>query len=303
MIYDINKFVTVENIADGVFVLCEKNADDPGYLWMYLVVGSRAALLIDTSFGVGDLSGLCGEISGGKPLIVVNTHAHPDHSFGNCRFDSVYCHPNAIPELESQSARMWDRMLDERGNGIWMKFTRADLPKFRKYEIKGCPDGTIFDLGGVEIETIFTPGHDSGHISLLDRAHRLLFAGDCISDEDIHVEGPWRGQLCLEDSTLAAYLDSLRRLEAHADLFDKLLPSHGSWQMTSHGGVDFEVSQDFSLGLEDLRAVIRACEAIISAPNSFDMSEPCAGGERRFKHIEGLGRLVYRVHDRDFSQI
>lgn len=280
MIYNIDRFVTVERITDGVFVLCEKNADDIGYLWMYLVVGSKAALLIDTSFGVGDLRGLCNELSGGLPLTVVNTHAHPDHCYGNCRFDSVYCHPNAVSELERQNAQMWDRMLDKQGNGIWLSFSRADLPEFRRYEIKECTEGTIFDLGGVELEVIFTPGHDHGHISLLDRTHRLLFVGDCISDEDIHIEY----------SSPVEYLDSMRRLYSMSERFDLMLPSHGSRQIPSHGGVDYEVAKEIPLDVDKLRSVIRACEGMIEAPNSFDISEH----ERCFKNIEGLGRLVYR---------
>jgi len=46
---------------------------------MYLLEGSERALLVDTGFGMGNLKGLCEELSGGKPIVVVNTHSHGDH--------------------------------------------------------------------------------------------------------------------------------------------------------------------------------------------------------------------------------
>ena len=70
--------------------------------WMYLITGPEKALLIDTSFGIGDLRGLVDEITGGMPTIVVNTHASVDHSYGNFQFEKVYCHEYAVPYLQKQ---------------------------------------------------------------------------------------------------------------------------------------------------------------------------------------------------------
>jgi hypothetical protein len=46
-----------------------------GAPWMYLVIGHEKALLVDTSFGLGNLKGLVDEITGAMEVIVVNTHA------------------------------------------------------------------------------------------------------------------------------------------------------------------------------------------------------------------------------------
>lgn len=280
MVYDINRFADVTKISENTYMLCQKNADDPGYLRMYLIVGTEKALLIDTSFGMGNLKGLCEKISNNKPLTVINTHAHPDHSYGNCNFDTVYCHPYSIPILENQNAHMWDKMLDKDGNGIWADITYADIPNFKKYKILPCNDGDVFQLGdGHEIEVIFTPGHDSGHICLLDKKQRYLFVGDCISNEDIHIEGPWQGQLYPEFSTPSAYLDSMERLYSRAGEFDKLFASHGTAELSPRV----------------IKHILDAAKSVVKSPEIFDNVEILKDSERRFKHISGLGNLIYRV--------
>lgn len=229
---------------------------------------------------MGDLLGLCNELSNHKPLMVVNTHAHPDHSYGNCNFDAVYCHPYSIPSLQAQNAHMWDKMFDDQGNGIWMDITRADLPKFRQYDIIPCSDGDVFKLGdGQDIEVLFTPGHDSGHICLLDYKSGFLFAGDCISEEDIHIEGPWDGQPYPAFSMPSAYLDSVQKLYARISEFDTIFASHGT----------------AALSCDVLKPILDAANSVVVHPEIFDRVEVCQNCERRFKHIDGLGNLVYRI--------
>lgn len=91
-IYPIEPYVEVYQFREGLYGLFTENCDGMGDVWMYLIVGPEKAMLIDTAFGLGDLKGLVEELAGGRELIVVNTHDHFDHAYGNCRFDKVYCH-------------------------------------------------------------------------------------------------------------------------------------------------------------------------------------------------------------------
>ena len=59
--------------------------DDHGQDICYLVCGQDRCLLIDTGWGIGDLRALVAELNP-LPLTVVNTHGHPDHTFGNWQF-------------------------------------------------------------------------------------------------------------------------------------------------------------------------------------------------------------------------
>ena len=54
-----------------------------------LVIGKEKALLLDTCYGIGNLKEEVEKITN-KPLIVVNSHGHMDHSAGNFQFDEVY---------------------------------------------------------------------------------------------------------------------------------------------------------------------------------------------------------------------
>ena len=91
-VYDIDPNVEVYPLGGQLYGLYHPNCDGGGDVWMYLIVGEERAFLLDTAYGLGDLQGLCDLLSGGKELIVANTHLGPDHVFGNFRFDHVFCH-------------------------------------------------------------------------------------------------------------------------------------------------------------------------------------------------------------------
>ena len=59
---------------------------------MFLLIGSERALLIDCGMGIGDLRGAV-EMLTDKPVTVVLSHGHVDHT-GNARqFSEVWLHP------------------------------------------------------------------------------------------------------------------------------------------------------------------------------------------------------------------
>jgi glyoxylase-like metal-dependent hydrolase (beta-lactamase superfamily II) len=79
-------------------------------------------------------------------------------------------------------------------------------------------DGSRIDLGGRDLEVIYTPGEAPDHICLLDRTHRLLFCGDIL----LH------GPVCthLEGGSLRDLLTSYKRLMGFFNDFDHLMPCH-----------------------------------------------------------------------------
>ena len=82
-IYYVNPYVEVYQFRENLYGLYTYNLDGLSDPWMYVIVGPERALLIDTGFGLGDTKGLVDEITGGLPLMVVNTHNGPDHAYGN----------------------------------------------------------------------------------------------------------------------------------------------------------------------------------------------------------------------------
>jgi enterochelin esterase family protein len=157
---------------------------------MYLVAGTERALLIDTGWGTGDLAGQVAALSP-LPLVVVNTHGHPDHVSGNGQFSEVHIHTRDLPLMQGSDTAL--------------------IPIY---------DGYRFDLGEREIQVIGVPGHSPGSICLLDRKERILFSGD----------SPRPGPIWLHlasSLTVGDLRQSLGRLQTFAGEFDTLAPSHG----------------------------------------------------------------------------
>jgi len=193
--------------------------DDQGCDTMYLISGDERSLLLDTGWGIGNLKTLIGSLSR-LPLIVVNSHGHPDHTFGNSLFPQVHIHEadeRFIRDAPSLESRAW----------IVRNILPKPLPEDFNLEkwftsvpsLKTFKDGYVFDLGDRTLRVISVPGHTPGSICLIDRKDRLLFTGDTV------LQGPiW---LHLEESVpLSQFHKSLQRLQGFTREFDCTLPAH-----------------------------------------------------------------------------
>lgn len=286
-IYDINPYIEVYQFRDNLYGLFTENCDGMGDVWMYLIVGPEKAMLIDTAYGLGDLKGLVDNLTGGKPVIVVNTHDHYDHAYGNCRFDKVYCHEYLVPYIENQHEHMWDYLFDAFGNNIWLEFDRADLPKFKKYEIVGVPDGHSFNLGGdYEVELVFTGGHAAGHAAFLDKKGRNLYTGDNICSDvsgcgSVNVTGTGPHS---ENTALKVYRDNVKRLVDRLEEYDYIFPQH------------------FMNNIENnlMPNILEACDAILANPGNYDYKIERWGKDRNsgpatryYKYVKGFSVIAY----------
>jgi hydroxyacylglutathione hydrolase len=129
--------------------------------FMYLLIGSTKALLIDT----GDVADpkqapladtvmqlLPGAERSKLPLLVVHTHRHLDHRAGDGQF----------------------------ANRRNVRVVGYDLESVRKfYGFSDWPNGSaLIDLGDRQVDVIPTPGHNETEVSFFDRNTGLLFSGD-----------------------------------------------------------------------------------------------------------------------------
>jgi hydroxyacylglutathione hydrolase len=151
--------------------------------FIYLLVGSKQALLIDT----GDIAeakamplretvmGLLPSIAGATmPLIVVHSHGHLDHRTGDPQFENI----------------------------AGVQRVPADLDHVRGYfGFTAWPAGTAqIDLGERIIDVLPAPGHHPAHLLYYDRDSGILFSGDYLLP----------GRLLVDD--LAAYRASAQRV-------------------------------------------------------------------------------------------
>jgi hydroxyacylglutathione hydrolase len=209
-----SSWFSIKEVASKVWVIGDHGADN-----MYLVEGADSALLIDTGLGTADLASFVKKITS-KPLIVVNTHGHPDHAGSNHQFRKVYVHP-----ADSAAARACN-LPEARANASKnMSGSNAPLKEEiftgRPFNTKlvALSEGYLFRLGGRNIKVIESTGHTPGEICLLDIENKLLFSGD---NNNTLV---W---LFLQNcKPLHEYLTTLEKQEAMISQFNTIFPGHG----------------------------------------------------------------------------
>lgn len=190
-----NKELFIKEVRPGIYLM-----DEAHEATGYLVIGEERACVIDTMNGYNDLHQAVRRITD-KPLIVVNTHGHPDHIYGNVYFKEAFISPD-------------DRALVR-------QFTDDD-PEFAKYFLQNglnmppfrdIGPGDVIDLGGRTLEIYALPGHTPGGILLLLKEDRVLFTGDSVNHHLwMQLEG------CLPLHEYVRELDKVMFLQDKADI-------------------------------------------------------------------------------------
>ena len=211
----------VYEIADNLFAFYEPRHYEQTIV--NLVIGEQRAGLIDTGCGIGNLRKAVEEITD-KPVVVINTHTHLDHLGSNRQFDEIamFDHPlshRAAENGASHQTLLTEILADSLVTKPWPQgFDPGGfaIPPFKVSH--WLMDGARVDLGGRDLEVIYTPGEAPDHICLLDRTDRVLFCGDIL------LHGPvWTH---LEGGSLPDLIASYRRLMKIFDDFDYLMPAH-----------------------------------------------------------------------------
>ena len=159
---------------------------------IYIVEGTERALVIDAGTEIKDYDKIVAQITS-KPVTLVATHVHPDHTGSAVNyFDEIYINAADMVNVESM------------------------MPGY-KGKIKYLVDGEIIDLGGREIEVIFTPAHTPGSTTFFDKAAGYGFSGDAFGS----------GNLLLTTNFSTLLLTCQRTLEyMQKNNIEKLYPGH-----------------------------------------------------------------------------
>ena len=223
--------------------------DDAGESTCYLICGSESALLVDSVNGEEDLHAVVRSLTD-LPVIVVNTHGHGDHVFGNMYFSEAWLHPADFPLHD-----------------MFFGYAKEEM---EKHGLKPCPVrpleiGQIFDLGGIQLEIVDLKGHTAGSIGLLDKAGRIIYTGDGLNT---HL---W---MQLDHSLpIATMLETFRALkQQHGGDFDYVAHGHAK-----------ELR-----GKEILDWMIAGCEDILQGRTENDQPYQFFGGVARQHPISAV---------------
>ncbi|MFV0402043.1 MAG: MBL fold metallo-hydrolase [Oscillospiraceae bacterium] len=145
----------------------------PWNLNLHLILGEHRSYVVDTGLGSETVAPILKELeSRDKPVVVINTHFHWDHIWGN------FCFPDS-PVIShvlcrEQADNLWDEMLQKNGGYI-----RGEVQK--RLPDLVFTDSLSFPDDGIRL--FYTPGHTVDGISVYDERDRVLNAGDNIGDE------------------------------------------------------------------------------------------------------------------------
>lgn len=255
----------VYKLSEGTYAIYEPFQFEEAI--SYLVLGENRGIIIDTGTGIGNIRAVVDQLTD-LPVSVVNTHTHYDHVGGNFRFDeiAVYGDSRALDRLNEgvDNARL-QRLITE--ESIWKPLPGGFdpdtwiIPSTQPAYL--LDNGTLIDLGKRTLEVIYTPGHSSGSICLLDRDNRLLFTGDTFYPGPLYAH--------TDDADIDKIRSTFQMLSDRIIEFDYLLTGHNEpW-------VESEV----------IPRVSEAFDAIVSGEGRFDENE----GLRRY-YFDGFDVLI-----------
>lgn len=138
---------------------------------MYLIRGERRDFIIDTGLGAPHVAEMAAHLQPDKPAVIVNTHYHWDHVWGNGALPDALIVSHAL--CREMIASEWDDMMQENDRYCLgdVEMTLPDLV-FQK-ELYFPED---------RVRLLYTPGHTIDSISVLDERDGVLHIGDNIGD-------------------------------------------------------------------------------------------------------------------------
>ncbi len=183
----VRKPFDVKELGDGVYAIREAVLPV-----VYLVVGEKKALLVNTGIGFEGLKGTVKELIGDRELLVVCTHASPFTVGGAGDFKEAKLSPS-----ELKAAKLFNN------EKLRKVLTKIDPARFLlemdddavddDAEFKALTEEEI-DLGGRKIKVLHTPSDTKSALSFQDDKTEIVFSGNLMGPVALLIF-PWSPSL------------------------------------------------------------------------------------------------------------
>jgi len=142
-----------------------------------------------------------------KPVMIVNTHAHPDHIGANNEIAKKFNIIAALGEKDFDLISGWKNIFEEFSE---LKIEDLCIKKLLK-------EGDTIEVGELKFKVIETPGHSNGSICLFGEG--VLFSGDTLFAGDSGRVDIFGGSEETMNDSLARLMELPERTEVY--------PGHG----------------------------------------------------------------------------
>lgn len=249
----LDDYFTVESVAPGTFAIGEPRYAQQNY--SYLIIGQERALLFDAGPGIRDIRAIAESLTD-RPIVFLPSHFHYDHVGNEITFDEI-----AVVDLPHIRNRV-------QADGT---LTLQAMEHLGMAEGMAAPTwqvdhwwapGTRIDLGGRSLQLLYTPGHTTDSISLLDADNGILFSGDYLYPGDLYG--------FLPNSSMGDYL---RVADSLVSQLDPSIQFFGAHRVKPPGPprLGMEDLTDLAVGLKGIRD--GDIEGTGSYPKAFPLNE------------------------------
>ena len=198
-------------LAPGVYVETGFSGGNCG-----LIVSQRGPVLVDTPMLPSDGRQWQTQLAAlgmGRPVAIINTDYHPEHMIGNHLFmpTRVYGHEESDkPLVRYDEAHLADLASANPSLGTSPAYLRPVRPEI------SVSDRVTLHLDEQEVQILYFEGHTPASLGVYLPEHRILFAGDSVTNNEHPVA---------EHANSLAWLDTLQRIEEMA--VDTIVPGTG----------------------------------------------------------------------------
>ena len=165
----VDNWYAIEKIDEQTIIIGEPKSSQ--YNSSYLIIGENEAILFDTGAGErGDDVQPISEVIKNytdKPIRVVLSHFHFDHTGGVDEFDGVTMIDLPYIRAKSKNGTYQVSALENVGN-------QKPLLRINDW----VKHKEVIDLGNREIQFVSSPGHSPDCVALIDHRRKYVFTGD-----------------------------------------------------------------------------------------------------------------------------